>query len=214
MDTVAPSKRLMGMIKESGGEDVKLCYQCGKCDTLCPWNRVSIFSMRKLIREATFGLSDLRREEIWRCTTCGLCPQRCPRDVKQIDQMVALRKVATSYRAYPRSLRIVTAGLAEQGNPLAEEQSHRADWAEGLSVETFTEGMEILYFPGCYPSYDSRLKKVAIATANILNKAGVEFGILGTKENCCGESIRKTGDEELFKRLAKENIKTFIDHGV
>jgi Fe-S oxidoreductase len=53
-----------------------------------------------------------------------------------------------------------------------------------------------------------------VATANILNAAGVDFGILGEKENCCGESIRKTGDEELFRRLAKENIKTFIDHGV
>jgi Fe-S oxidoreductase len=74
--------------------------------------------------------------------------------------------------------------------------------------------MEILYFPGCYPSYDSRLKRVATATVAILNKAGVDFGILGAKENCCGESIRKTGDEQLFKRLAKENIKTFIDNGV
>jgi Fe-S oxidoreductase len=55
---------------------------------------------------------------------------------------------------------------------------------------------------------------VAVATANILNLAGVDFGILGAKENCCGESIRKTGDEDVFKRLAKENIKTFIDHGV
>jgi len=74
--------------------------------------------------------------------------------------------------------------------------------------------MDILYFPGCYLSYDQRLKKVAKATANILNLAGVDFGILGSKENCCGESIRKTGDEDVFKRLAKENIKTFIDNGV
>ena len=58
------------------------------------------------------------------------------------------------------------------------------------------------------------MKKVARATAAILNRAGVDFGILGAKENCCGESIRKTGDEELFKRLARENIKNFIDHGV
>jgi Fe-S oxidoreductase len=81
-------------------------------------------------------------------------------------------------------------------------------------VRPFEEGMDVLYFPGCYLSYDPRLKKVARATATILNKAGVDFGILGAKENCCGESIRKTGDEQLFKRLAKENIKTFIDYGV
>ena len=58
------------------------------------------------------------------------------------------------------------------------------------------------------------MRKVAEATATILNKAGVEFGILGSKESCCGESIRKTGNEDLFKRLAKANIKEFIDHGV
>ena len=74
--------------------------------------------------------------------------------------------------------------------------------------------MEILYFPGCYLCYDPRVKKVARATVEILKKAGVDFGILGTEENCCGESIRKTGDEELFKRLARENIRAFIDNGV
>jgi Fe-S oxidoreductase len=74
--------------------------------------------------------------------------------------------------------------------------------------------MEFLYYSCCYPSYDPRLKKVAQATANILNKAGVDFGILGSKENCCGESIRKAGNEQLFKRLARENIKTFIENGV
>ena len=95
-----------------------------------------------------------------------------------------------------------------------EDRKNRANWAEGLSVKTFSEGMEILYFPCCYLSYDPRLKKVARATASILQKAGVDFGILGSQENCCGASIRKTGDEELFKRLAKENIKTFIDNGV
>jgi Fe-S oxidoreductase len=58
------------------------------------------------------------------------------------------------------------------------------------------------------------MKKVAAATVNILNKAEVDFGILGDKENCCGESIRKTGNEDAFKTLARENIKTFIDHGV
>lgn len=104
--------------------------------------------------------------------------------------------------------------LIGEGNPLGEDRKNRGDWAKGQSVKTFTEEMEILYFPGCYPSFDPRAKKIATATAKILNQAGVAFGILGEKENCCGESIRKTGDEELFKRLARENIKTFVDNGV
>ncbi len=217
METVAPFKEVIDEIKEKGGEAVKFCYQCGKCDTVCPWNRVTKFSMRKLIREATFGLSEIETEEIWRCTTCGKCPQRCPRDVKQIDDMIAIRRMATGYGVFPAAVQLVrsiSAGLTAQGNPFNEDRSKRADWAQGLSVKTFAEGMEVLYFPCCYTAYDPRLKKVAQATARILNKAGVDYGILGSKENCCGESIRKTGNEELFKRLAKENIKTFVENGV
>ena len=217
METVAPYKEIIDVIKSSGGEGFKRCFQCGLCDTVCPWNRVRSFSMRKLVREATFGLTEIESEDIWRCTTCGRCPQQCPRDVKQIESGMALRRIANDYGVYPapvKTVRTINAGLVAQGNPFGEDREKRAAWAEGLSVRPFTEDMEILYFPCCYLCYDPRLKKVARATANILNKAGVDFGILGSKENCCGESIRKTGDEELFKRLAKENIKTFIDNGV
>jgi Fe-S oxidoreductase len=214
---LGPFKEVIEEVKANGGDAVKFCYQCGICDTVCPWNRVATFSMRKLIREATFGLSEIEREEIWRCTTCGRCPQRCPRDVKQIEDVVSLRRMATGYGLFPpsvRAVRAVSASLTAQGNPLGEERKTRGDWAEGLSVKAFTEGTEVLYFPGCYLSYDARLKKVAAATANILNKAAVDFGILGAKENCCGESIRKTGNERLFKHLARENIKTFVENGV
>ncbi|TAK34869.1 MAG: (Fe-S)-binding protein [Chloroflexota bacterium] len=217
METVAPFKEVIDEIKEKGGDAVKLCYQCGKCDTVCPWNRVRQFSMRKLIREATFGLTEIESEEIWRCTTCGKCHQLCPRQVKQIDDMVAVRRMATGYGVFPagaKLIRSISAGLTSQGNPFNENRQNRADWAQGLSVRPFAEGMEVLYFPCCYSSYDPRLKKVAQATARVLNKAGVDFGVLGSSENCCGESIRKAGNEELFKRLARENIKAFIDNGV
>ena len=217
MENVADYKEIIDIIKAKGGEAFKLCYQCGKCDAVCPWNKVRTFSMRRIVREATFGLTEIESEDIWRCTTCGRCPQQCPRDVKQIESGVSLRRVATEYGVFPkpvRAIRTVSASLVGKGNPLNEDREKRANWADGLSVNTFTEGMEILYFPGCYLSYDPRLKKVARATAAILNKAGIDFGILGSMENCCGESIRKTGDEDLFKRLARENIKTFIDHGV
>ena len=217
METVAPYKEIIDVIKASGGDAFKRCFECGLCDVVCPWNRVRTFSMRKTVREATFGLTEIESEEIWRCTTCGKCPQQCPRDVKQIESGVSLRRIATEYGVFPasvRPIRTISGSLVGEGNPLNEERKKRADWAEGLSVKPFTEGMEILYFPDCYCSYDPRLKKVARTTATILNKAGVDFGILGAKESCCGESIRKTGDEDVFKRLAKENIKTFIDNGV
>lgn len=217
MEIVAPIKEIADLIKERGGESFQFCYQCGICDVVCPWNRVRPFSMRKLVRQATFGLTEIEREDLWRCTTCGTCPQRCPRGVDQIAAGVSLRRIATEYGSFPDSVTpvvTVAGSLRAEGNPFDLERSKRADWVQGLPVKPFTEGMEILYFPGCYLSYDPRLKKVAAATARILSKAGVDFGILGPKESCCGESIRKTGNEEVFKHLARENIKTFIDHGV
>ena len=217
METIAPFKEVIDEIKEAGGEAFRLCFQCGLCDAVCPWNRVRQFSIRKIIREATFGLTEIDGEDIWRCTTCGRCPQQCPRGVEQIEVGVSLRRVASEYEVFPasvRSARTARASLISEGNPLQGDRKNRAEWAKGLPVKTFSEGMEALYFVGCYLSYDPRMKKVAVATAKILNKAGVDFGILGAKENCCGESIRKTGSEDVFKSLAKENIKTFIDKGV
>ena len=217
MEIVAPFREIIDAIKASGGDAFKSCYQCGLCDTVCPWNRVRNFSMRKIVREATFGLTDIESEDIWRCTTCGKCPQVCPRDVKQIESGVALRRIATEYGVFPHAvqpIRRVSASLSAEGNPLNEDRAKRADWAKGLPVKRFTEGMEILYSPGCYLSYDPRGKKIARAAVEILNKAGVDFGILGTEESCCGESIRKTGDEAVFKQLARQNIRAFVDNGV
>jgi Fe-S oxidoreductase len=217
VETVAPFREVIDEIKEAGGDVFKLCFQCGLCDAVCPWNRVRPFSMRKIIREAAFGLTEIDGEDIWRCTTCGSCPEQCPRGVKQIDVSVSLRRVATEYEVFPasvRSARTARASIISEGNPLQGERKKRSEWAKGLPVKPYAEGMEVLYFVGCYLSYDPRMKKVAVATANILNTAGVEFGILGSQENCCGESIRKTGSEEVFKRLARENIKTFVDNGV
>jgi len=217
VETTTPLLEIIEEIKKAGGETFKYCYQCGKCDVVCPWNKVRNFSIRKIVREATFGLPEIELDDIWLCSTCGTCPSQCPRGVEQIDVGVSIRRIATEYGVFPSSVKAVrTAGgsLTSDGNPLSEDRDKRDAWASELSVKPFTEDMEVLYFVGCYFSYDPRMKKVATATANILNKAGVDFGILGTKESCCGESIRKAGNEDVFKILAKENIKTFIDHGV
>lgn len=217
METKTPFLEIIEEIKKAGGETYRLCYQCGTCDVVCPWNNVRNFSIRKIIREAAFGLTEIESEDIWRCTTCGRCPERCPRGVDQIELGVALRRLAAAYDVYAASAggaKAALGSLTGEGNPLNEDRAKRADWAQGLDVKPFTEDTDVLYYGCCYSSYDPRMKKVAKATADILNKAGVDFGILGTEESCCGESIRKTGAEDVFKGLARRNIKTFIDNGV
>ena len=99
--------------------------------------------MRKIVREATFGLTDIESEDIWRCTTCGRCPQQCPRDVKQIESGVALRRIATEYGVFPataKPIRGVSGSLVGEGNPLNEARKNRANWAEGLSRKNVCRG--------------------------------------------------------------------------
>jgi Fe-S oxidoreductase len=217
METVAPFKEIIQEIVEAGGDAFRFCYQCGKCDVVCPWNRVTDFSIRKIVRQAGLGLPEIELDDIWRCTTCGTCPARCPRGVEQIEVGVAIRRIATAYGVFSgaaEALSGASSSLVSEGNPLGGDRAERTGWTKDLTVKPYAEGMEILYFVGCYYCYDPRNMKVARATARLLERAGVDFGILGEKESCCGESIRKTGNEDAFKALARENIKAFVDHGV
>ena len=209
----APLKEAADLIIESGGESAQLCYQCGLCDAVCPWNQVTDFMVRKLVRQAQLGISEMG-DEIWQCTTCGNCVASCPRGVEIIDVIMGLRRIASSNNLAPQSIRTARGSLSAEGNPWGGEQNERGDLTTLLGVKTFTEDTDILYFPCCTQIYDPRTRKIAMATVDILKKAGVDFGIIGSNEVCCGESIRKAGDEDLFKRLARDNIQAFIEKGV
>ena len=213
---VTPVKEAADIIKEEGGDILKLCYQCGLCSATCPWNLVRSFIVRRIMHQAQLGLADFESEEMWMCATCRACVQRCPRGVEIVDIMRAFRRVIVEVGVgkVPDSLRIAVKNVSGVGNPLGEAQEKRADWAEGLGVKTYTEGTEILYFPCCIPAYDPTIQRVARATVNILRKAEVNFGILGVKETCCGESVRKAGNERLFQSLAQSNISAFQEAGV
>lgn len=130
--------------------------------------------------------------------------------------MKALRGIVVEMGAgyCPDSLRVTLKNIAGTGNPLGEPPERRTDWAKDLDVKTFAKGTEVLYFSCCIPAYDPSIKRVARATANVLKKAGVDFGILGPRESCCGESVRKAGNESLFQTLAQSNIGAFVENGV
>jgi Fe-S oxidoreductase len=128
----------------------------------------------------------------------------------------ALRQVVVELGAgyIPEALRISMKNISAAGNPLGEAREKRADWAKGLPVRPFALGMELLYFPCCIPAYDPLASRVARATAHVLHRAGVDFGILGSQESCCAESVRKAGNESLFQSLAQSNIRAFSENGV
>jgi len=216
MQAMTPFQESVDIIREAGGEKLDLCYQCGLCTGSCPWNLLRSFLVRRLIHQAQLGVVDFASEDLWLCTTCRSCVQRCPRGVEIIDIMKAMRRVVaeTGAAKVPDSLRLTVKNIAGAGNPLGQVPEQRSDWAGRLKVKAYTDGTDLLYFSCCIPAYDPKVKRVAQATAKVLAKSGVDFGILGNKENCCGESVRKSGNEQLFQSLAQKNIETFAGAGV
>jgi Fe-S oxidoreductase len=216
MEVTAPARETIDIILEEGGEALKSCYQCGLCTGICPWNQLTGFELRKLIHKSQMGVIDFEDEDIWRCVGCKACVDRCPRGVDMIFLMRSIRRVVMEIGAgiVPHSLRLSEKNISGAGNPLGEPPEKRMDWAKDLGVKTFTEGTEILYFPCCYQAYDPVSRNTALATVNILKKAGADFGIPDNNVVCCGESIRKAGAESLFQRLAQTNISIFKEAGV
>ena len=216
MEAVAPFKEAEDALKDAGGGEFDLCFQCGLCTVSCPWNIVRTFLPHKIMRQAQFGLVDLEDEGCWLCTTCNMCVSRCPRGVPITDIMRAARVIFLEYQynMAPASLRSAMGSLASDGNPWGGKRENRGAWVGDLDIKGFTRDTELLYFPGCVPAYDPQLGSIARATASILKNTGADFGILGVNESCCGESVRKAGNESLFEQLAKSNIDVFNTSGV
>ncbi|MCL0094992.1 (Fe-S)-binding protein [Dehalococcoidia bacterium] len=216
METLTPFKEAVDVVLEAGGEPLKTCYQCGLCSGTCPWNLVRSFIVRRIIHQAQLGVVDFESEEVWQCATCGACVKRCPRGVEIIDIMRALRKVIAEMGVakVPDSLRISVKNISSLGNPQGEAPEKRGDWAKDRDIKIFSGGTELLYLSCCVPAYDGKIRRIALAITDILNKAGIDFGILGENESCCGESVRKSGSETVFQSLAESNIETFTKNGV
>jgi len=215
MQAVSPFKEGAELILEEGGEALKQCYQCGLCSATCPWSTVRTFLVRRLMHQGQLGVVDFEDEDVWQCATCKACVERCPRGVEIIDVMKALRRVITEVGVakVPDSLRITVKNISGVGNPLGEAPEKRVDWAKKFDVKLYTKGTEWLYIPCCIPAYDPGALRVAQATASVLKKVGADFGVLDASEVCCGESVRKAGNESLFQTLAEGNINAFAEAG-
>lgn len=216
MSAISPDKETVDLLLELGGDTCKICFQCGTCTATCPWNLVRDFSSRRLMYKVQLGLIDFGDEDLWTCATCGACVKRCPRGVANIDVIRALRKVVSEVGAakVPDSLRLSVKNIATVGNPQGESEENRGEWAQALGVKPFTPETEVLYFSCCVPAFDAKIRRIAQSTVEVLNKVGIDFGVLGSKERCCGESVRKVGAEAIFLSLAQGNIETFSESGV
>lgn len=216
VESVTPFKEAIEMIRDAGGEAFRSCFQCGLCTASCPWNDVRTFLPHKKITESKFGLVELSEEDWWLCSTCNMCVSRCPRGVAITDVIRAVRNITLDsvIRAVPTSLRNAMGSLKNAGNPWGGSREERAGWVKDLTIPPVNEETEMLYFSCCTPAFDPKMGSVARAAARILQKTGARFGILGSEESCCGESVRKAGNYALFDSLAARNIAAIHKSGV
>lgn len=159
-------------------------------------------------------------EELWACTSCKACDEICPVNIEILDKILDMRRYLTLMESdFPSELGGAFRAMENSSNPWGMSQSERADWAGKLgNVKVIAGGdpftSEYLYWVGCAGSFDDKNKKVTQAMAQLLERAEIDFAILGPAENCTGDSARRSGNEYLFQMLASANIETLNAMGV
>lgn len=215
MPAATPFLEVADALKEYGAHDLDLCYQCSTCTGSCPWSFVEPLHIRKLIHMAQLGLPGYEGEDLWKCTTCASCQVRCPRGVAIVDLVRSTRAMIGETGLIPQSLRSALGSVKGEGNPWNGKREERNAWTESAGIPRFDPSRhEYLLSACCMSSYDKRSRRIADALWKVLQAGGVTAGVLGAEESCCGEAVRKIGDEPTFQSLGKQNAAAFEKAGV
>ncbi|MGD2142802.1 MAG: (Fe-S)-binding protein, partial [Candidatus Bathyarchaeota archaeon] len=147
-------------------------------------------------------------DSLFKCSTCGQCYDQLCEDTLEIDGAIVRARHEVAKRGLmPAFGKTSLRNILEEGNPMGMPAEDRTIWWEDLSEKhTFHEN-EILYWPGCTTAY--RLPSVVEATSKVLEQAGVDFGFLGEKEECCGLVLYLAGlwkEAEEIARLRAEEL--------
>jgi Fe-S oxidoreductase len=168
----------------------------------------SFDTVEPIVREGVPITGDV----IWSCTTCRACEDICPVNIEPLDFIIETRKHRVLMEAdFPPEMQETFTNLENQFNPWGFSSDSRADWCKGMDVPLMTDNpdAELLYFVGCSGSFDDRGKKIAQAMARVLQKADVNFAILGPEEVCNGDMARRAGNEYIAQILMMQNIEVF-----
>jgi len=163
------------------------------------------------------GFEQITPDALWSCTTCGACMEQCPVFIEHVPKIVDLRRsLVMMESAFPAELTDVFKNVETNGNPYAMAATTRAKWAEGLEVPLLSDkpDAEYLYWVGCAGAFDDRNRRGSRALVRCLQEAGVSFAILGPEEQCCGDSVRRLGNEYLFEQIALANVELLNGYGV
>ena len=220
--------------------DAFACTECGRCQQACPASATTKpLNPRRVIHDLKLNLlangpslkagqpavqpligdggeGSISEEAIWSCTTCGACLEACPVFIEQMPKLIPLRRHLVQMEAnFPEELLNLFENIEGRSNPWGIAPTERGKWATLLGERPFVPGTtEYLFYVGCAGSFDSRTKQVGVSVALLLDKAGVSWGMLGKDEKCCGDSLRRLGNEFVFDKLARENVDLFRERGI
>jgi Fe-S oxidoreductase len=222
--------------------DFSTCTECGRCQSVCPaWTTGKPLSPKLVImglRDNMFASADrllsaadagavatlvpttIDPDVLWSCTTCGACVEECPVDIEHVDAIVDMRRYEVLMESrFPSEAGLMLRNIENQGDPWGLGSSKRTDWLAQLDFEVpvfdgaIPDDVEYLYWVGCAGSLDERARKQVVATARMLHRAGVTFGVLGPRESCSGDPARRMGNEYLFQEKAKANVAILNEAG-
>lgn len=211
------------------------CMQCGRCVQACPSaGAVEPFAPRTFIQATLRKLwqehsrvGDIRflaqdqpmdNHTPWYCTTCAACLEVCPVYGAAFEAVFKSRtSLIMDGTGVPDLMNQTLEKLFNYDNPWVASRRERAVWAQGLDIPALKRGAKakpLCYFVGCTTSIDARAQGIARSFSAILKRAGLDFGILGDKEPCCGDIARVAGETGLFIEKRENCAALFDDYGI
>ena len=192
------------------------CSQCGYCVEECDqfygrgWESQSPRGKWYWLREYMEGRENWDQfmiDSIIACTTCELCNVRCsaalpiePSWMKLRHKLIYEDKKMTFPPFY-----MMASATEKEGNIWAGYRKDRDNWfPEELKEKHLNNKSKNVYFAGCTASYVE--EDIGIASAHLLDKAGVDYNYLGKRESCCGTPMLVSGMLDEFSGVVKSNI--------
>ena len=155
---------------------------------------------------------------VYRCTACGACDSSCKynSELEVLWPIYSTRAHLAGMGYFLPEHSMIIESLRKEDNTMMQPKADRGKWAEGLDVKDLSKGeqAEVVYYAGCLYCYDPELSPIARDAVMLLRRAGVDLGIMGSQESCCGSIAFQLGFQGEFIKFAESNIDDWNAAGV